>query len=163
MKEIWREYRWLWAARLIYFAMLLVEKEMSRDVGRAFAQLADKMRFEPMTKTYEGMLDGGGFPAAVIVHYITKKGVKTRRPLNPRFDLAYKSPDGFAWGYGGSGPAQLALALLADATGDDDLAINNYQTFKWAKIGPLDQNTGWRMTQDEITKWVDDETKDPRP
>ncbi|MCK4554525.1 hypothetical protein KAU19_06245, partial [Candidatus Parcubacteria bacterium] len=24
------------------------------------------------------------------------------------------SPDGFAWGYGGSGPAQLALAILIE-------------------------------------------------
>ncbi len=36
------------------------------------------------------------------------------RPLGPRLDLANHSPDGFSWGYGGSGPAQLALAILAD-------------------------------------------------
>ena len=36
------------------------------------------------------------------------------RPLNPRLDLWNHSPTGFEWGYGGSGPAQLALAILAD-------------------------------------------------
>ena len=39
------------------------------------------------------------------------------RPLNPEpsQELWNHSPDGFNWGYGGSGPAQLALALLLDA------------------------------------------------
>jgi hypothetical protein len=34
--------------------------------------------------------------------------------LPPRHDLCNHSPDGFEFGYAGSGPAQLALALLAD-------------------------------------------------
>lgn len=37
------------------------------------------------------------------------------RPLNPRLDLVNHSPDGFAWGYGGSGPTQLAVAMAIDA------------------------------------------------
>jgi len=36
------------------------------------------------------------------------------------------SPDGFEWGYGGSGPAQLALAI--------------YQDFKLALIAALIEN-----------------------
>ena len=39
--------------------------------------------------------------------------------LPTRLDRRNHSPTGFEWGYNGSGPAQLALALLADATGDD--------------------------------------------
>ena len=38
-------------------------------------------------------------------------------PLALRQDLRYKS-DGFEWGYGGSGPAQLAIALIAHTAGD---------------------------------------------
>lgn len=34
--------------------------------------------------------------------------------LDPRLDLMNHSPSGFEYGYGGSGPAQLALAILAD-------------------------------------------------
>jgi hypothetical protein len=41
------------------------------------------------------------------------------KPLPLRLDLFNHSPTGFSWGYGGSGPAQLAVALLADALGDD--------------------------------------------
>ena len=45
------------------------------------------------------------------------------KPLDPRLDLWNHSPTGFQWGYGGSGPAQLALALLADYLGDDEQAV----------------------------------------
>lgn len=53
-----------------------------------------------------------------------------RHLLKPRFDLRRHSPDGFEWGYGGSGPAQAALAILCDYTGDDQLALRWYQEFK---------------------------------
>ena len=42
--------------------------------------------------------------------------------LDPRMDLRRYSSDGFEWGYEGSGPHQLALAILADHFGDDDRA-----------------------------------------
>lgn len=44
--------------------------------------------------------------------------------------LRQHSPTGFAWGYGGSGPAQTALAILLDVTEDADLALEFYQRFK---------------------------------
>jgi hypothetical protein len=62
----------------------------------------------------------------------------TTRPLDPRHDLRNHSPDGFEWGYGGSGPAQLALAILADYTGDDEQALRLYQSFKHRVIGRFD-------------------------
>lgn len=71
------------------------------------------------------------------------------RPLKPRFDLRNHSPDGFEWGYGGSGPAQLALALLADYLEDDLLASQIYQPFKFAVVGALPRD-GWQLTGAEI-------------
>jgi hypothetical protein len=41
------------------------------------------------------------------------------KPLPPRLDLKALSKAGFEWTYEGAGPAQLALALLADHLGDD--------------------------------------------
>ena len=55
------------------------------------------------------------------------------RPLDPRFDLRRQSPDGFEWGYAGSGPAQLSPALLADAL-DDELAQEDYPRIAFAEI-----------------------------
>jgi hypothetical protein len=53
----------------------------------------------------------------------------TSLPLH--LELLKHSPSGFAWGYGGSGPAQLALALLVEATNDPALALRHYQEFKF--------------------------------
>lgn len=48
------------------------------------------------------------------------------------------SPNGFSWGYGGSGPAQLALAILLERT-NKETALKNYQRFKWDIIAKLPQ------------------------
>ena len=69
--------------------------------------------------------------------------------LNPRLDLANHSPTGFNWGYNGSGPAQLALAILADYLGDDEKALALYQSFKRHKIAVLVENE-WLITGQEI-------------
>jgi hypothetical protein len=71
------------------------------------------------------------------------------RRLNPRLDLWNHSPTGFEWGYCGSGPAQLALAILADHLRDDEQALNYYQRFKWAVIAKL-PGCGWTLNRDDI-------------
>ena len=64
------------------------------------------------------------------------KGTASSRPLPLRLDLWNHSPTGFEFGYGGSGPAQLALAILADCCGDE-LAVAYHQPFKWAVIARI--------------------------
>lgn len=56
--------------------------------------------------------------------------------------LRLHSHDGFAWGYSGSGPAQLALAILLQAGVPEDIAMTRYQDFKREIIAalPMDQN-----------------------
>jgi hypothetical protein len=73
------------------------------------------------------------------------------RRLNPRHDLWNHSSSGFEWGYGGSGPAQLALAILADHCNDDEEAFNFYQRFKWAIVAEL-PGRGWTLTTPEIER-----------
>lgn len=46
------------------------------------------------------------------------------------------SPDGFNWSYSGSGPSQLALALLLEATNFQE-AMFNYHHFKGEIIAGL--------------------------
>src|SRR6516165_8748734 len=58
-------------------------------------------------------------------------------PLSARRDLINHSPSGFEWGYGGSGPAQLALAILANCLHDDGAALVFHQDFKWAFIAGI--------------------------
>lgn len=67
------------------------------------------------------------------------------RDLDPRRDLYDHSPTGFECGYAGSGPAQLALAILADFLGDDERALQLYQPFKAAVISSLPRQE-WVLT-----------------
>jgi hypothetical protein len=71
------------------------------------------------------------------------------RRLNPRLDLWNHSPTGFEWGYDGSGPAQLALAILADHCTDEERALNLYHRFKWAAVAEFPHRS-WTMTSQEI-------------
>ena len=50
--------------------------------------------------------------------------------------VARHSAHGFGWGDGGSGAAELALALLLRAT-DKASAVAHYQAFKWEVIARL--------------------------
>lgn len=75
-------------------------------------------------------------------------------PLPMRLDLHNHSPTGFEYGYSGSGPAQLALALLADALGDDQKAVRLYQDFKFKVIARLTGDR-WELSQEVIRETVD--------
>jgi hypothetical protein len=96
-------------------------------------------------KTYHGWRDVDG-----LCHITVREAGKVGRRLNPRLGLFNHSPTGFEWGYGGSGPAQTALALLADALGDDGRALRLHQDFKWRVIGPLPRREPWQMTDEQI-------------
>lgn len=78
------------------------------------------------------------------------------RELKPARSQKYcnHSPDGFAWGYGGSGPAQLALALCLvifnhKRKRDPLHALPfDYQRFKWSIISPLNIDNDFQIELD---------------
>ena len=89
------------------------------------------------------------------------------RPLR---HIRLHSPTGFEWGYGGSGPADLALSILADYLGeqeavrrwfrplgwavqDEPVTVRLCQRFKRAVIADLPRK-GWRLTGAEIAAWL---------
>lgn len=94
-------------------------------------------------------------------------GVAVTRPdgtaLDPGPSLAVRShsPTGFAWGYGGSGPAQLALALLLDRTGDPGRAARHYQAFKrdmvarWPWDAPGSLAVAWLLPVAAVDAWLE--------
>lgn len=72
--------------------------------------------------------------------------------------IVLHSPTGFGWGYGGSGPADLALNMLYDYLlrtkhkGARDLALDLHQSFKWGFIA---QQTGdLFVTGKQIGNWL---------
>lgn len=77
-----------------------------------------------------------------------QQGMGERR-LEP---IGEHSPDGFEWGYGGSGPAELALAILADHL-DCEPPAALYQAFKAAVVANLN-HFGWQLRASEIAGWL---------
>lgn len=100
-------------------------------------------------KTYEGKL-------AKDKATVTVTEGSTTYLLDPCFDIVRHSPTGFNWGYGGSGPAQLALAILADFFGDKGKAQGLYQNFKAKAIMKLENGKSWTLTSEDIEKALAD-------
>ena len=63
------------------------------------------------------------------------------------------SPTGPSWGYGGSGPAQLALAILLAMT-DAATAERFYQQFKWSVIAPIEADR-WALAAGDVLDWLE--------
>jgi len=72
---------------------------------------------------------------------------------HPLRHVCRHSPDGFQWGYGGSGPADLALSILTDLIGLER-AERLYQDFKWKFIAPVHGDL--ELREDEIRAWVEE-------
>lgn len=68
-------------------------------------------------------------------------------------ELINHSPNGFNWGYGGSGPAQLALGILLSATSNSDVSLRYYQDFKWEIVAKLKDT--WELSQASILEWIE--------
>lgn len=62
------------------------------------------------------------------------------------------SPDGFNWGFGGSGPAQLALAILLRYV-PKEKADQGHQQFKWDVIANLPSGD-FTLEEAEVKKWI---------
>ena len=89
----------------------------------------------------------------VIVTVTSKKGPYFLTPKHSQL-LKNHSPDGFEYGYTGSGPSQLALALLADCCGDQT-ALKYYQTFKTDFVTGASGDK-FDIFEKEIKEWVED-------
>ena len=88
------------------------------------------------------------------------------------------SPSGFSWGFGGSGPAETALNILAEFFGEHETFTLReirashkaqykfhafrrtadgellYQVFKRQVIAGFDQHKAWRFTENDLRAWL---------
>lgn len=98
---------------------------------------------EPGDKYYVGERKESG---VVVVSW--RKGTKV---------TVLSAPDGFEWGYGGSGPAQLALALLLDFVNEHglhvELAEQRYQRFKEEVVAAFPKER-WQLHENQIGNWL---------
>ena len=87
-------------------------------------------------------------------------------PVKFRPEIATHSPDGFEWGYTGSGPAELAKQMLLHFYGDLETITRQevldgmhptayiYQLFKWQFIAKLSRYN-WTIMAEEIRQWLE--------
>lgn len=92
-------------------------------------------------------------------------GVSQKRPYNhvyigagyldpaPSQKIVNHSPDGFNWGYGGSGVAQLALAVALYYL-PKNKALAKYQDLKWQVFAKLPQGKDFSIRVAEVKKFL---------
>ncbi len=112
------------------------------------------VRAPPPERVYSGTRDVSLGKCKVYV----RVGDRKPTPLKLCKGILNHSPSGFEWGYSGSGPAQLALAILVDALGaktrdEKDRAIQLHQAFKSAVIVSLPSGS-WTMTHGKVLEVV---------
>ena len=98
---------------------------------------------EKTGKIYYGYNTG---PGSQVVWVIT--------PKDEKYILKHvcrHSPNGFQWGYGGSGPADAALSILHECVGERD-ANDFYQDFKWDFIAGADSKL--EIKEEDIRTWL---------
>jgi hypothetical protein len=85
------------------------------------------------------------------VDRIVTNGEGKRLNLEASLRVVNHSPTGFCWGYGGSGTAQLALAILLDHfNGDTERALGLYQDFKFKVISRLPMDEDFTLTDEQV-------------
>lgn len=101
-----------------------------------------------------------GEPGVIFVDHTDEPPI--RRDITPEASLKIRnhSPDGFEWGYGGSGPSQLALAILLDYFSNvlklpkaEEVAAMHYQKFKEQFIATA-THEGFRIEAHEIEHFL---------
>lgn len=104
-----------------------------------------------MKKTYIGILkdEGVGGQEVKVIGQISSSSSFE----HPLFHVCKHSPDGFNWGYGGSGPADLSLSILTDYYGNNTSPVNCYQDFKQSVIASLPQGEGFTLESEVIDAW----------
>jgi hypothetical protein len=93
------------------------------------------------------------WPAPVHAYVVDSRGAEL-----PLVHVERHSPDGFEYGYGGSGPADLALSILVDffdLEGAPDRLPVSYQGFKWHFIASADRTaSSFEIPGAAIAAWI---------
>jgi len=112
-------------------------------------------------KIYLGFRNDGNIKVTVTESYLPGNQGKVFGSINSGINVpttknlehrVFHSPDGFNWGYGGSGPADLARSILWDYLGRKPEAFL-YQEFKRDFVSKWGNE--WFITNKEIKQWIE--------
>jgi hypothetical protein len=121
-----------------------------RGMGVVCAGKSGKAAGEPQLYEDTPVLNDVGALAAVGL--VCRRLPDGRVACNLPQVIKHHSPTGFEIGYGGSGPADLALNVLRFLIPMDD-AWRLHQVFKWRFISPM-SSEGGRVPIEEIRAWL---------
>lgn len=100
-------------------------------------------------KLYRGIRVMPGYKAMLYVDNVMLD-------INPSKQIVYDyGADSPEWGYFGSGPSQVAAAILYDMTGDATISKKYHQEFKREYIANFDQN-GFILLETQVRTWLED-------
>lgn len=100
---------------------------------------------------------------ALLDHVTAEVVVLEADGVRPLAHHVRHSPDGFSWGYAGSGPSELARCILldhfnlpggTDADWESPRLPVSYQRFKFDVIARLAPDQPWSISSQEIGEWV---------
>ena len=98
---------------------------------------------------FRGYRDSEGICHLYIIEGEAEREISPDRSLQ----VYNHSPTGFEWGYGGSGPSQLSLAIMLEVTNDDRKALSLYYDFKYDVIAGL-ADEEWTLPLKQIERWI---------
>jgi len=117
--------------------------DISQDIVGDFCVVAPEMPHpQPGRLVFSGERHEGDTCVLLAV------GGQASRLLPLHLAVRKHSPNGFEWGYSGSGPAQLALALCIEVAGRTR-AERVYQVVKDALIAPI-QSESWMLSGKQV-------------
>lgn len=122
--------------------------DLGRKLGEQVSEDAPPMR---QGIVYRGVRLDAGKCTVCIVAPATGIGPE-KLDLIPSLAVKAHSPTGFEWGYLGSGPSQLALAMLLDVSGSPDTALAHYHAFKEQYVAGWGDH--WEMWREDIEDWL---------
>lgn len=106
---------------------------------------------------------------------VVSAAVEDGKKLTPLLHIVKHSPTGFEYGYGGSGPSDLALSILVNYFGESKFwekttvegfptvaskelaassSMKHYQEFKQDFIQNRNKNEWFTISEGEITDWL---------
>lgn len=113
--------------------------------ARFIAEKSAAMRGEEKRHVEMDVLAGPG-------DIILKRSPDGAPVVNVELQEVLHSPTGFEWGYGGSGPAELAYNILLLFT-DRKTAMRLHQEFKWRYIATMPEQGG-TIKKEEVIRWI---------
>ena len=101
-------------------------------------------------KTYKGKRTDPEKGSASPVTVVVEENGKTYNLQH----IMRHSPDGFNWGYSGSGASDLARSILTDHFGGTTTVVEmNYMSLKMDYLAQFGDT--WGITSDQISEWME--------